>query len=343
MPDGLAALMQDESSPIAHFYPRQFHLDLNGRRQLWQAVALLPFIDQPLLLQYVQPLESQLDTDSKRRNRLGSDQLYCHSVHPLAPAIFELYQQILRQHQSLAKSSPSNKLSDEEHRQSMQITVSVGERGASQYSGTVIGHVFGNLYSSMPEPLLNTQSISTGGIDCHFAQDESKPHVCALLPGVILPPSQLDESDLRSVVSQSAAQGGGGGGHHSNYGQSVHQIRERIGESSYAQTYMMSDNARGRGRGHHDHQSYGERYEQRRRSPSPRRRRSRSRSPPRSSRSHQQQPPPPPPPPQIQPGQPLPMYNQQGQFTGYLAPQHPGYQQYLQQWMSWQQQQYNRR
>merc|ERR1712137_856476 len=56
LPRSLAALM-NEDSVIGEFYPSTFDLDLNGKKRLWQAVVLLPFIDEARLLDTIRPLE----------------------------------------------------------------------------------------------------------------------------------------------------------------------------------------------------------------------------------------------------------------------------------------------
>lgn len=43
-------LMYEETSPIIDFYPRNFELDMNGKKQDWEAVVKIPFIDQKRLL-----------------------------------------------------------------------------------------------------------------------------------------------------------------------------------------------------------------------------------------------------------------------------------------------------
>jgi 5'-3' exoribonuclease 1 len=43
-------LMTEETSPIIDFYPTDFELDMNGKKQDWEAVVKIPFIDQDRLL-----------------------------------------------------------------------------------------------------------------------------------------------------------------------------------------------------------------------------------------------------------------------------------------------------
>lgn len=43
-------LMTEETSPIIDFYPKDFELDMNGKKQDWEAVVKIPFIDQERLL-----------------------------------------------------------------------------------------------------------------------------------------------------------------------------------------------------------------------------------------------------------------------------------------------------
>lgn len=42
--------MLDPNSSIIDFYPLEFELDLNGKKQDWEAIVKIPFIDEKRLL-----------------------------------------------------------------------------------------------------------------------------------------------------------------------------------------------------------------------------------------------------------------------------------------------------
>ena len=42
--------MYDPNSPILDFYPLEFEQDLNGKKQDWEAIVKIPFINEERLL-----------------------------------------------------------------------------------------------------------------------------------------------------------------------------------------------------------------------------------------------------------------------------------------------------
>ena len=42
--------MVNDDSPIKDFYPVEFLTDLNGKQQEWEAVVLIPFIEEDRLM-----------------------------------------------------------------------------------------------------------------------------------------------------------------------------------------------------------------------------------------------------------------------------------------------------
>lgn len=83
LPGEFYDMMVDGSSSLSEFYPSKFKQDPNGNKQRWKWVALLPFIDQKVLLEAVTPLEERMDVLSKYRNRLGCDILYAFKFSPV--------------------------------------------------------------------------------------------------------------------------------------------------------------------------------------------------------------------------------------------------------------------
>lgn len=79
LPEAFQSLLTEESSPIINYYPHNFKTDLNGKRQEWEAVVLIPFIDEKLLLSAMQPQLSRLTTEEQARNRYGPMSLYSYT------------------------------------------------------------------------------------------------------------------------------------------------------------------------------------------------------------------------------------------------------------------------
>ncbi|XP_028906650.1 5'-3' exoribonuclease 1 isoform X2 [Ornithorhynchus anatinus] len=69
-------LMTSEDSPIIEYYPTDFKTDLNGKQQEWEAVVLIPFIDENRLLQAMEPCNKNLKKEEETRNR-HSECLMC--------------------------------------------------------------------------------------------------------------------------------------------------------------------------------------------------------------------------------------------------------------------------
>ncbi len=64
--------MTDPGSPILDFYPLDFELDLNGKKQDWEAVVKIKFMDEKRLLTALYAREHQLSQEEQKRNSLGT-------------------------------------------------------------------------------------------------------------------------------------------------------------------------------------------------------------------------------------------------------------------------------
>ncbi|KAJ8320860.1 hypothetical protein KUTeg_002447 [Tegillarca granosa] len=76
LPAPYQKLMTTEESPVKDFYPVDFRTDLNGKLQEWEAVVLVPFIDENRLLLAMESVYDQLSESEKARNRHGPCYMY---------------------------------------------------------------------------------------------------------------------------------------------------------------------------------------------------------------------------------------------------------------------------
>ncbi|KAF7521522.1 hypothetical protein PCG10_008301 [Penicillium crustosum] len=87
-------LMTSPDSPIYDFYPRDFDLDMNGKKMEWEAVVKIPFIDEKRLLDALKTKENLLSADEKARNDFGACLKFTYSpevnfVYPSSmPGVF---------------------------------------------------------------------------------------------------------------------------------------------------------------------------------------------------------------------------------------------------------------
>ena len=51
---------------IIDFYPEDFQVDLNGKKQSWQGVALLPFVDEARLKKALQAYADRLSPEESK-------------------------------------------------------------------------------------------------------------------------------------------------------------------------------------------------------------------------------------------------------------------------------------
>lgn len=77
LPKPLQQLMLDKSSPIIDFYPETFSLDLNGKKNDWEAIVVIDFIDQKRLLETVKTIPNTVFSPQElTRNEFGHSLSY---------------------------------------------------------------------------------------------------------------------------------------------------------------------------------------------------------------------------------------------------------------------------
>jgi len=100
LPKPLAELMVHPSSPLIPYYPPDFTSDPNGKRQPWEAVVQIPFIDADVLLDTVDRVLSKDEKDGnlltaaeRRRNILGEKHVFVPPGGEEQPTLQEPRQQ----------------------------------------------------------------------------------------------------------------------------------------------------------------------------------------------------------------------------------------------------------
>jgi len=230
-------MTDDPSSPLAAFYPRDFELDLNHKKFLWQAVALLPFIDEALLLRELERVRPGFTAEEARRNKAGREYLFVRADRGAGKQLHaQLYQSIVAE-----KGEQGIRQMDE---------VSTGQAPSVPLDTSLSQGISGSLrpYSdaSVPSlPSLLTSPASSlpriGRLEVVSAVYERPPYHkaerSALLPGIEPFVPQLVESDFRTLVEprQFQQRGGGGGRAYNNMQQQWQQPPQADGAQTQQQ------------------------------------------------------------------------------------------------------------
>jgi 5'-3' exonuclease len=86
LPSSYARYMIDKNSPLSKFYPSDFHIDSNGKRNVWENIVQIPFIEEKLLLQTINQLNHSvhLNNVERMRNIVGTVYKYRSSRSSLS-------------------------------------------------------------------------------------------------------------------------------------------------------------------------------------------------------------------------------------------------------------------
>ncbi|KAG0744718.1 hypothetical protein G6F57_009444 [Rhizopus arrhizus] len=93
LPAAYQELMTDPSSPIIDFYPTDFDMDMNGKKQSWEAIVKIPFIDEKRLLDAMKSREHRLTKDEREMARFGESYrfVYDDSIAKKDPKEWPVY------------------------------------------------------------------------------------------------------------------------------------------------------------------------------------------------------------------------------------------------------------
>ena len=186
MPEACRELMLNPLSPIADFYPDDFPLDLNGKKYLWQAVALLPWIDEKRLLTELKKVEPTFTAEEKERNDVGEEYLFVHSSHRIANSISALH---------LRHSAKLKRLRRDE-REKLRKELNPDESsGLFGYIAPYFGAITPGsaLRSTVGLEMLTKLPV----VSCVAYLAPEAEHRSVLLDGLIAPPPVLTEHDLK--------------------------------------------------------------------------------------------------------------------------------------------------
>ena len=170
VPAPLATLMTAPESPILHFFPTEYESDLNGKKNAWEAVVKIPFIDEKLLLATVQPRYALMTAAERMRNEFGTPATFTSGNAQLRtiPAPSATFEPLQDTHVAIVPLSNMKAPSRAELRLGLTPGVRMGTEGPSgfptlgtlAYSG-ILQHLNVTVFSSQPSKNLTMSLMVT--------------------------------------------------------------------------------------------------------------------------------------------------------------------------------------
>jgi len=185
LPAGMVDLMTSPQSEIIDFFPEDFALDLNGKKFLWQAVVLLPFIKQDRLISVLKRYfeTNPLTQDEATRNSLNRNVLFV----PIDDCLAKQLEDIHSRSQGAAAQLADMPYTD-----------------ARGHGTTLFGKIFkyhsGGRAEKIKSMIASEHDLVKPACVSVEIEDplphSSRPqHMCQLLPGAMPNPPVLDISD----------------------------------------------------------------------------------------------------------------------------------------------------
>ena len=196
IPKVFHSLMTEEDSEIIDFYPEDFDLDMNGKKQEWKAVVLLPFIDEKRLLGAMATKYPLLTEDERNRNEFGKEALLLSDKHALYDTLaMEFYSK---------KAKDANK--------ALRLPTKKGRlAGSATKNEDFLPHM--HLVGPEDDIKLDPDIEDDRSMSVYFTMPPSTHvHKSMLFPGVTMPEPMLGPSDLQILKGKARGSGRDFGG-----------------------------------------------------------------------------------------------------------------------------------
>ncbi|KAJ3333583.1 5'-3' exoribonuclease 2 [Blyttiomyces sp. JEL0837] len=215
IPEVFHPLMLEDSSPIIDFYPEKFPIDMNGKKYLWQGVALLPFIEESRLIAAMEPIYAQLTEEETFRNTKGNEVLCVGKANRLFEPFCAVY----------AKRSDGQ-------------PIPINPKLSDHVSGSILPDAFVTLPGSTFYSPLESQDLPDLPDNQSISVFYLMPQVprgfvfhARLLPSVQMPPRELSNDDIMWIKMGGSSMRGRGRGRGRGGQVAQRFIRHGIGAS----------------------------------------------------------------------------------------------------------------